>query len=185
MPDIFFCDPTVYFPGFTESGKEQFHPIRSKDGSRTCHHPRHLYGFRNDMRLVSRVYLCRNKQDKDTETIAKIKGRRRELENQRTSKGREPQEPENTRTRKQENQRTREQQEPENQRTREPENQRTREPENHKNQRIREPENQKTREPENQRATRTRESENQRTRKPENQRTREPENQSVVSRTGR
>ena len=41
---------------------EQLHPIRWKDGSRTYDQPRQLYGLRNDMLLVSRVYVCKNKQ---------------------------------------------------------------------------------------------------------------------------
>ena len=68
VPDILFWDPTFYFPGVTllcpsceEQGLfEEVHPIRWKDGSRTHDQPRHLYGLRNDVLLVSRVYLCRN-----------------------------------------------------------------------------------------------------------------------------
>ena len=69
VPDILFWDPTFYFPGVTllcpsceDQGLfEEVHPIRWKDGSRTYDQPRHLYGLRNDVLLVSRVYLCRNK----------------------------------------------------------------------------------------------------------------------------
>lgn len=69
VPDILFWDPTLYFSGLVlrcpsceEQGLfEQLHPIRWKDGSRTYDQLRQLYGLRNDVLLVSRVYLCKNK----------------------------------------------------------------------------------------------------------------------------
>ena len=85
VPDILFWDPKFYFPGVTflcppceeQWLFEQLHSIRWKDGSRTYDQPRHLYGLRNDVPLVSRVYLCRNKHQiliHDSGVIAQIKG---------------------------------------------------------------------------------------------------------------
>ena len=85
VPDILFWDPTLYFSGLVlrcpsceEQGLfEQLHPIRWKDGSRTYDQPRQLYGLRNDVLLVSRVYLCKNKHQilsHDSGIICQIKG---------------------------------------------------------------------------------------------------------------
>ena len=85
VPDILFWDPTVYFPSVTflcpsceEQGLfKEVYPIRWKDGSRTYDQPCHLYGLRNDVLLVSRVYRCRNKHQilsHDPGIITQIKG---------------------------------------------------------------------------------------------------------------
>ena len=84
VPDILFWDPALYFSGLVlrcpsceEQGLfEQLHPIRWKDGSRTYDQPRQLYGLRNDVLLVSRVYLCKNKHQilsHDSGIICQIK----------------------------------------------------------------------------------------------------------------
>ncbi|KAJ7353725.1 hypothetical protein OS493_032595 [Desmophyllum pertusum] len=84
VPDILFWDPTFYFPecallcpSCEEQGLfEQLHPIRWKDGSRTYDQPRQLYGLRNDVLLVSRVYLCKNKHQilsHDSGIISQVK----------------------------------------------------------------------------------------------------------------
>ena len=69
VPDVilwdsmsFFPDRIIFCPSCNEQGvKEDLHPIRWIDGSKTYEQPRLLYGLRNDVLLVSRVYLCKNK----------------------------------------------------------------------------------------------------------------------------
>ena len=69
MPDVLLWDPLAYFPELillcptceSNSVQEILHPIRWKDGSTDYDQPRLLYGLRNDVLLVGRVYLCRNK----------------------------------------------------------------------------------------------------------------------------
>ena len=86
MPDILFWDPTFYFHGVTflcssceEQGLfEELHPICWKGGSWTYYQLCHLCGLRNNVLLVSRVYLCRNKHQilsHDSGIIAQIKGK--------------------------------------------------------------------------------------------------------------
>lgn len=69
VPDVILWDPMAYFPHRVifcptcdeQEVKEDLHPIRWIDGSKTYEQPRLLYGLRNDVLLVSRVYLCKNK----------------------------------------------------------------------------------------------------------------------------
>lgn len=69
IPDIVLWEPLAYFthlslfcPSCAEIGvQESLRPIRWKDGSTTNDQPRLLYGLRNDVLLVGRVYLCKNK----------------------------------------------------------------------------------------------------------------------------
>ena len=58
----FFFGLVLRCPSCEEQGLfEQLHPIWWKDSSRTYDQRRQLYGLRNDVLLVSRVYLCKNK----------------------------------------------------------------------------------------------------------------------------
>ena len=69
VPDIILWDPMSFFPGRVilcptcdEQGvKEDLHPIRWIDGRKTYEQLRLICGLRNDVLLVSRVYLCKNK----------------------------------------------------------------------------------------------------------------------------
>ena len=70
VPDILLWDPLLHFPELVllcpscdekNTTQETLKPIRWKDGSKDYDQPRLLYGLRNDVLLVGRVYLCRNK----------------------------------------------------------------------------------------------------------------------------
>ena len=69
VPDILLWDPLLLFPALVllcpscdeKNTQETLSPIRWKDGGRDYDQPRLLCGLRNDVLLVGRVYLCRNK----------------------------------------------------------------------------------------------------------------------------
>ena len=69
VPDVLLWDPLFHFPEVVllclsynvTNTQETLNPIRWKDGSKDYDQPRLLYGLRNDVLLVGRVYLCRNK----------------------------------------------------------------------------------------------------------------------------
>ena len=69
VSDVLVWDPLSHFPDKIllcpscndKNIQEALHPIRWKDGSNDYDQPRLLYGLRNDVLLVGRVYLCRNK----------------------------------------------------------------------------------------------------------------------------
>ena len=85
VPDIIVWDPLSFFPhriifcpSCDEQGvKEDLHPIRWIDGSKTYEQPRVLYSLRKDVLLVSRVYLCKNKHQilsHDSGILSQVKG---------------------------------------------------------------------------------------------------------------
>lgn len=69
VPDILLWDAQLHFPEQVrfcpscdeKNAQEPLKPIRWKDGGKDYDQPRLLYGLRNDVLLVGRVYLCRNK----------------------------------------------------------------------------------------------------------------------------
>ena len=69
VPDIVLWEPLSYFhslslicPSCLEIGvNELLRPIRWKDGRTINDQPRFLYGLSNNVLLVSRIYLCKNK----------------------------------------------------------------------------------------------------------------------------
>ena len=69
VPDVLLWDPLLHFPELVllcpscdeTNTQETLNLIRWKDGSKDYDQPRLLYGLRNDVLLVGRVYLCRNK----------------------------------------------------------------------------------------------------------------------------
>lgn len=69
VPDILLWDPLSYFPELVllcpscqeKNIEEHLHPICWKDCSNDYDQPRLLFGLRNDVLLVGRVYFCRNK----------------------------------------------------------------------------------------------------------------------------
>ncbi|XP_067025755.1 uncharacterized protein [Acropora muricata] len=69
LPDVLVWDPLSHFsdkillcPSCNDKNiHEALHPIRWKDGSNDYDQPRLLYGLRNDVLLVGRVYLCSSK----------------------------------------------------------------------------------------------------------------------------
>ena len=69
VPDILLWDPLSFFPELIllcpscqeKNIEEYLHPIRWKDGGNDYDQPRLLFGLRNDVLLVGRVYFCRNK----------------------------------------------------------------------------------------------------------------------------
>ena len=69
IPDILLWDPQLHFPELIlicpscneNNIEETLHPIRWRDGRNYYDQPRLLYGLRNDVLLVSRVYRCKNK----------------------------------------------------------------------------------------------------------------------------
>ena len=69
VQDIILWDPLALFPQFLfncpscgdQGLRKRLWPIRWKDGRATYDQPRCPYGLRNDVLLVGRVYLCKNK----------------------------------------------------------------------------------------------------------------------------
>lgn len=69
VPDVPLWEPLAYFPELTlfcpscaeQNVQEILHRIRWKDGNTSYDQPRLLYGLRNAVLLVSRVYLCKNR----------------------------------------------------------------------------------------------------------------------------
>ena len=70
VPDILLWDPLLHFPELVllcpscdeKNTQETFNPICWKDRRKDYDQPRLPYGLRNNVLLVGRVYLCRNKQ---------------------------------------------------------------------------------------------------------------------------
>ena len=69
VPDILLWDPLLHFPELVllcpsygeKNTQGTLNPIRWKDCRKDYDQPRLLYGLRNDVLLIGRVYLCRNK----------------------------------------------------------------------------------------------------------------------------
>ena len=67
VPDILLWDPLLHFPELVllcpscdeKNTQETLNPIRWKDGRKDYDQPCLLYGLRNDVLLVGRVYLCK------------------------------------------------------------------------------------------------------------------------------